>query len=280
MSNKYSLRQGLKQLRNIQPDPLWQEQTQKRLLVQLEEIFPVKPSFGYNLLNWTFIRTLKPVAISLLVLIFVSLSGAGVISAAKNSLPGQTLYPVKRLVEKAKIYLTFNQSGKAVLRAELLSARLEEVKMLTEKSKLTKDESRLVAASKDFHQALNNLKEELIAQSEDVTFDQGSLPIQDERKVISLTQSEDLKKILEETKEFLAKKDLKAALEKTFEAERLTSQPAGSTTSTELIQPKVSPQPILKNTDGSLGKIRAPKSTDFKIDLQKDSPVKTDLIRE
>lgn len=281
MVNKYSLKQGLKQLRNIQPDPLWRETAKKRLLVQLEEVFPIKPSFGYNLLNWTFIKNLKPVAISLLVLVFIFVSGVGVISASKNSLPGQPLYPVKRMVEKAKIYLAFNQSGKTVLRAEILSTRLQEVKMLTEKSKLTKDESKLAAASKDFHQELSNLQKEIIAQTdEDVTFDQGSLPVQDERKVISLIQSEDLKKILEETKEFLAKKDLKAALEKTFEAERITSQPIEQTTSTESIQPKISPQPILKNTEGSLGKIKPPKASDFKIDIQKDSPVKTDLIRE
>jgi hypothetical protein len=144
----------------------------------------------------------------------------------------------------------------------------------------------------------------------DVTASEGSLPVQDGKKMAQMILSEDLKKSLEETKNLLAKKDLTTALAKTVELDKqLTGQdnvrpinvavpenkaglltPAGSAQPLEpkeqAIQPisPIEPKPALRQESGAVGSVSIPpdqeKSDDFKISPTRESDIKTDLIRE
>lgn len=60
----------------------------------------------------------------------VLLGSAGVTFASQNSIPGQTLYPVKRLSEEAVIFVKFGQKEKDKARMELTTKRVDEVNKL------------------------------------------------------------------------------------------------------------------------------------------------------
>ena len=119
---------SLRQLgKSIKQDPVREKESYDIVLNSFRETFPVQSKFA--------ILSLRPVAVSLLAFVFVFIAGFGTIAVAKNAVPGDILYPVKRVVEKSRMALVVNQSKKAVLRAEILTNRLSEVKVLTEKAK-------------------------------------------------------------------------------------------------------------------------------------------------
>ena len=51
--------------------------------------------------------------------------------AAEGSVPGDALYPVKRVNERAQLMLTFTDSREAKLRTELLERRIVELEKVT-----------------------------------------------------------------------------------------------------------------------------------------------------
>lgn len=114
-------------------------------------------SFQFNLF-------LKPVAVSLLVLFFIAGTGLGTIALSKKSLPGSPLYPVKKLVEKSQLFLAFNYSKKAVLKAEILNNRFSEFKILADQlreGKNGKSSEELDLLAQNFAENLEALKKEV-----------------------------------------------------------------------------------------------------------------------
>ncbi|MDT7618866.1 MAG: hypothetical protein QOF00_6313 [Pseudonocardiales bacterium] len=62
----------------------------------------------------------------------VAVAGGGIF-ASRNSLPGDALYPVKRVVESAGLAMTFDKTAKAHRQLELAATRLDEVEQLMAK---------------------------------------------------------------------------------------------------------------------------------------------------
>lgn len=58
------------------------------------------------------------------------LGSAGTVFASKTSVPGETLYPVKRLVENARLAASIDQNTKTNIRLELAKERLAEINFL------------------------------------------------------------------------------------------------------------------------------------------------------
>ena len=83
-----------------------------------------KPRFWYFGFRFTYL-----VALVLVVLLATS----GVTFASQNSLPGEPLYPVKRLSEEAKIFIVFDQRAKKKERIKLTTRRADEVQKLAGK---------------------------------------------------------------------------------------------------------------------------------------------------
>ena len=257
---------SLRQLgKSIKQDPVREKESYDMLLSSFREMFPCKTKLTYN-----FYLSLKPVAVSLLALIFVFISGFGLLFAAKNTLPGNFLYPVKRVAEKGRMALVLNQSQKTVLRAEILTNRLSEVKILTEK--IEKGDKKLEPELQDLAQNFTNdlkvltkhigdqVKEdggpvepldsepvELFFPDEDLLEfvqlpDQGSLPIQDQRQVFTIMPTDDLERLLSETKELLAEENLVLAFVKLQQAENLVLEQEEPKTE-EDVSPDQEPEP-------------------------------------
>lgn len=60
-------------------------------------------------------------------LLIVVIGGTGVVTASAGSLPDQPLYPVKRVVERTQMALTFNDQSKARFHATLAERRMMEL---------------------------------------------------------------------------------------------------------------------------------------------------------
>jgi hypothetical protein len=308
MSNNYSLLTGLKKLNNKKPDHLWAQSSKQRMLTYLAENSGAQsngPVFYFNF---------RP-AIAIFVLLgVICLTGVGTIFAAKNSLPGQPLYAVKRLTEQVRLVAMISQNQKNVLRAELLTTRVDEVEVLAYKVQSGVDgnsEKNLVNAVANIRLDINNFKNELNGAnpiSDNIKqVEQGSLPVQDGKTMADLILSPDVQKSLNETKDLLAKQDLTTALTKAGEiTDKLntnasneqatdttnnnastnnnnstsTDAVVGSPTTTPAITPALTlpvAKPVEKIPDTST---QIAPSQDFKTDIIKEDTVNSGLIRE
>ncbi len=72
---------------------------------------------------------------ALLILVVIFSGTNGVVSAAYNTLPGDTLYPVKTLTEQVVYSLTFSEARRVALNAQYTEERLNEVTALMQAGK-------------------------------------------------------------------------------------------------------------------------------------------------
>ena len=89
--------------------------------------------------GWVFTPSLKfgrMAVVALVVLLALTIVG-GAASASKGSLPGQTLYPVKRAVEKVEVALATSDEGKVRVLSNHAKRRLAEVTTLVSENKST-----------------------------------------------------------------------------------------------------------------------------------------------
>lgn len=80
---------------------------------------------------WRALRLLrKSAAAALLMVLLAAALGGGTIAASARSLPGDTLYPVKRMTEDLQLVLTLGREARAQLTVRLEERRREEVKAI------------------------------------------------------------------------------------------------------------------------------------------------------
>jgi len=75
-------------------------------------------------------------AVVLATLLLVVALSAGTIAASANSLPGDALYPVKRMTEEVQLLLTFDRQSKAQLVQKLDERRREEAKAIASSQRI------------------------------------------------------------------------------------------------------------------------------------------------
>ena len=69
------------------------------------------------------------------VVVLMAVGGSGIVAASSDSMPDQTLYPIKRAVEEARLVLTFSNDSKAQLHARFADRRVNEIAVLSRKGK-------------------------------------------------------------------------------------------------------------------------------------------------
>lgn len=99
-------------------------------------------------------------------------------TAAQNSLPGQTLYAVKRTVEKIQLTLTVDEVKKTEIRIKHAENRLTEAKTIVDTSSTTDE--------KIVEQTLNDLKDTTAKVSNESSDNSGLL-----KKVVELTDKQE-----------------------------------------------------------------------------------------
>ncbi|MGD9142950.1 MAG: DUF5667 domain-containing protein, partial [Dehalococcoidia bacterium] len=73
-------------------------------------------------------------AIAVSAVLILTLSGAGTAYAAQDSLPGETLYPVKTFTEDFRVWLETNEEAEVALELEFAEKRLGEMERLVDKT--------------------------------------------------------------------------------------------------------------------------------------------------
>jgi len=291
------------QYRQIKPDAVWSQQNRAKLadIYQAEGAEAQRRSADFSFeQNYSFLNLIQnlkskiqnfspvPVIIGLVFVIFIT--GLGLVSASRNSLPGDFLYSIKRASEQTKMAMTVDKSKRAVLRAEILDHRLGEAKILEETNSPL-----LKTAAQDFQNELSNFKNDV-----NILASKSDLPIEDKKEIIPyIGNAEEVKKVLAETKELLSQKNLEVALENITYLENIsttstipTTSPTSteesadltevSTTSTEenvTSTPSEKPSSLRKIKDlkaGSIGSLKGgmilePEKTGVETDMQKEN---------
>lgn len=80
---------------------------------------------------------------------------SGGVLASSNALPGDTLYPVKRVAESAGLALTFDEASRARRHLEIAATRLSEVEQLAHDSQAAPSPEVFTEAMDDFDSATN-----------------------------------------------------------------------------------------------------------------------------
>lgn len=122
----------IRNLKNIRADDKFENYALKNIYsrVRIDDADIQKKISKKDMLLIRFRPTyLKPLAIFVSVFIFVSLSFVGTIYASEKSLPGETLYPVKRTTESIQIALTpYKYENDLYLK--ILDSRLNEAEII------------------------------------------------------------------------------------------------------------------------------------------------------
>lgn len=113
---------------SVQPRPEFKARLSYEIMAAAHDRKSAKP--GWVLPGFLRIpRWATAAAVSLALLI---VAGTGTVMASSDSLPGQTLYPVKLAAENVQLALTFSDVSKAKLYAELADKRAQEIAILLE----------------------------------------------------------------------------------------------------------------------------------------------------
>jgi len=97
---------------------------QAKVLRRFDQVWDAQPVAR----NW--FPSLRLSAVAFMLLVIFLISGTSVVRAAYNSLPGDTLYSVKRSWEDASLFFTFNGQARENLEIEYRAERLEELNQL------------------------------------------------------------------------------------------------------------------------------------------------------
>jgi len=267
-----------RQYNSIKLDSASEEEIRGRVFDYFRQSLPEESNITYH--YWI----LRPAMTVLAVFLFIFCAGFGTVAMAKNSLPGDFLYPVKKISEKSQMFFAFRASQKVVLRAEILNNRLSEVRVLVQKAEMGDEESasELDVLAENFTQELEVLKQEIGEQvpaetghfsTKDLldteSLDQGSLPIQDHRQIFAVLPSEDIEKLLTETRELLAENNMALALVRIQEVEKSLRQAQDG----ELVESLVQNQESGKTETEVMGTEATPSEPTQKLPVPAGQPV-------
>ncbi|MDD5043050.1 MAG: hypothetical protein PHD51_00055 [Patescibacteria group bacterium] len=129
----------LKALEKIAPQKNWQENRRAFILSKIDNtnLTDAKENLGrwgsFYASRFAF-WTVRPVAVSAMILIVAMSGGIATVGASRGSLPGDTLYSVKLASEQVKLALTTGEVGKAKVQLSMAENRVQEIKELVKQN--------------------------------------------------------------------------------------------------------------------------------------------------
>lgn len=222
MNNNKELIQLLKQLKNNEsagkPSNDFISKNRETMLLQIKNSSALAERPNSAVYFWRLVESImpenvfrfvvRPAVLSLLVFGAAFGSWAASVSASYNSLPGDTLYSLKRMAERAQFSLT-SKNDRPSLQIELASRRLDEVAKIAEKPSIINKEERTKQAVKNFTEQVYSVK---------ITLENLSTEDKKSNKAMEMAQMVDRKTteyatILEKTKESSAAPEVKKEVE-------------------------------------------------------------------
>ena len=162
------------------PEPAFKERLKSDLLRQYLRPVPdpVTKSPLARLFGWTHIsprngtdwsrprRRMSMAAIAAVIALLVSLMGGGLTYASQGALPGQTLYPVKGLVEAIRVSAARDSTQRALVRLRLADGKLDEAAKILEDSSAATDGAAVATALQAYDEQIVRLALELQANND------------------------------------------------------------------------------------------------------------------
>lgn len=149
----------LKNLREVHPSSTWvdfcrswlgqQMEIREKILTLSQQPKFQQPAFDIRIFTLNFLKSAVPTAV---VLVFLVAGPVGLVFAAKNSLPGHFLFPVKIVYEKTRLVL-IPEKEKSKLQIEITNNRLQELRTIVSQNSQSN--------SANVSQALTGLNQEL-----------------------------------------------------------------------------------------------------------------------
>jgi hypothetical protein len=132
--NEKRLIKNLKSLEGLEPDKSWQKNSKVFLMVQVDKRL-AKQTFAFSEDTATrksfsriFLR--KPFWVPAMTVVAVVLLAVVSVKASQNSLPGESLYPVKTVFEDTQVFLSFSPARQAALEVSFIEKRVDELKQV------------------------------------------------------------------------------------------------------------------------------------------------------
>jgi len=192
----------LKALQSVEPEGKWVAETERKLM-RKASVFGVKNDI---LLSSSDIFARKPkvnifsffpnrVAVSFASLAIVFTGGVLTVGASQSSLPGETLYPVKKAGEQVALAVASEQD-KPKVEIQQAGKRLEELVQISQKSSDTEQHKKVEQLVTDFEAKVSSANEHLTRLSQNESTEKTK--VVDTAKVVN-SQSEKYSEVLEKT---------------------------------------------------------------------------------
>ena len=168
----------LKGLKNVRPDRDWVATRRALLLSQISgQSAPQKESILAN--GWYFVKSLlptgmlkfmaRPIGVVSAMLVVIFGSGIFGVSASRDSLPGDLLYPVKLTGEKVKVSLSNNRE-QAKLHTEFAAERVKEIEKVVADDKNSDEQkkAKIIVAVNGLESEMKQAQEKLDISKNDI----------------------------------------------------------------------------------------------------------------
>ena len=171
----------LKQLQEVKPNEDWAHWLLSNILIKSHQEIMIKPRV--KLVSFSFIYQYQKALVSAaFVVLFIS-----TFAFAQTTLPGNSLYPVKTLIQNARIALT-PKDYKPVVRLQITKARLEDM------AKVSDQGETVALMSQNIKKDLETIPQELKNISKKQVALQMSKQVQDEAKDLKNLSNNSLNK--------------------------------------------------------------------------------------
>jgi hypothetical protein len=194
----------LEKLDDLQPDSLWENKAKYQMLAEISsqnrlmQAQKITSSDKADILFMNFLSKVSPSFSKVVAFVLIIMMGSGVGYAAQASVPGETLWPIKRSMEKVELTLAVNPIKETEVHIKHVGKRVKEIDKI-----LQADNTQTVKKEKAIKQAVSHLEK-------DVNSVDGSLKVVMEEKnpteIVTLVQ-----KVTEASQE--VKTNLKASQE-------------------------------------------------------------------
>jgi hypothetical protein len=163
-----NLVQNLQSLKSIELSAKAKADIKSQLLLNLRESgaqaqeIPVTQAIKASAKIWLRQLSAKPIGMAILIAGIIVGPGIATVSAARSSLPGDTLYSLKRGLENVDFSLTLTENGKTEKKINHVATRLSELHRITqEQSPSPEREEKIVLALVELKKDTDEVKERL-----------------------------------------------------------------------------------------------------------------------
>lgn len=189
------------ELRSIRSNDSWKQETKQQLLSELDFSGSKKTNSFFSLVTLYFQESvkrlsLKPVGALILIAGVIIGPGIATVSAARSSLPGDTLYPLKRSLENVELSFAFSEKKRAEIEITQVANRLAELNRITQEQVPSPErKQKLVLAVEEVKKGTETVKKRLESNKQEKNSDKAEEAIEIAKIIEEKTASykEDLK---------------------------------------------------------------------------------------